>query len=228
MSNIKLVIFDCDGVLVDSELLSAELLMDMLAEVDMTIDWKIFCEDFLGRSFGIAAGRMAKRFDRALPDEFQLRYRQKLLPKMQQELKAMQNVERVLKGLHVPYAVATSSSPERVAVSLSSTGLSRYFDGSCFTASEVKNGKPAPDLFLHVAAKFGVLPENCLVIEDSEMGLRAGIAAEMKTWHFTGGSHFARGISLSDDISFHRHLGNMVELQDALHDAGIWRASRGA
>jgi HAD superfamily hydrolase (TIGR01509 family) len=228
MTEIKLVLFDCDGVLVDSEMLSAVLLMDMLSEIDMAIDWSAFCTDFLGRSFSTASARMTARFGRALPDDFQLRYREKLLAKMHKDLNAVQGVEQTLEGLRVPYALATSSSPERLAVSLSSTGLQKFFDGSCFTASEVENGKPAPDLFLYVAAKFDVLPENCLVIEDSEMGLRAGIAAKMQTWHFTGGSHFARGISLSDDVSFHRRLGNMVELQGALRDAGIWRASKGS
>ncbi len=223
MNEIKLVIFDCDGVLVDSEMLSAELLMNMLADVDMAIDWPVFCADFLGRSFAVASDRMAKRFGRALPNDFQMRYRENLLGTMQASLKAMPDVEPALKGLQVPCAVATSSSPERVAVSLSSTGLSSYFEHACFTASEVKNGKPAPDLFLHVAAKFNVPPAQCLVIEDSEMGLRAGNAAGMVTWHFTGGSHFARRITIPDEVAFQRRIASMVELQLALRDAGVWQ-----
>lgn len=211
-----LIIFDCDGVLVDSEMLSASVLMGMMAEVGLPITPEIFRRDFLGRSFASAAKRTEERFGRPMPDDFQLQYRERLLARMSEELQPMGGVRALLDKLRNPYCLATSSSPPRLELSLRVTGLAPYFQGRAFTASEVKNGKPAPDLCLYAAAKMGVAPEACLVIEDSEMGVRAARAAGMKVWHFTGGAHVKQGYRLPGDLLPDRVVADMAELSRAL------------
>lgn len=217
----RLVIFDCDGVLVDSEMLSAGVLMDMMAEVGLPITPEIFRSDFLGRSFAAAAARAEQRFGRALPDDFQLQYRERLLRKMRSELRAMDGVLDVLEKLRVPFCLATGSSPQRMALSLEVAGLDRCFANRSYTASEVAHGKPEPDLFLHAAARMGVDPAHCLVIEDSEMGVRAGLAAGMPVWHFAGGAHVKAGYRLPDDVVPDRVVHGMAELRDALMQIGL-------
>ena len=102
----------------------------------------------------------------------------------------MSGIAEVLASLPIASCVATSSSPPRARRSLELTGLLPHFEGRVFTASEVANGKPAPDLFLHAAKQMGVSPDQCLVVEDSVPGIKAALAASMRVWHFTGGSHF--------------------------------------
>jgi len=217
----ELVIFDCDGVLVDSEMLSAGVLMGMMAEVGLPISPEIFRSDFLGRSFASAARRTEERFGRSLPEDFQLEYRERLLARMVEDLRPMEGVVDVLSAMKAAYCLATSSSPPRLELSLKVTGLAPFFEGRSFTASEVKCGKPAPDLCLHAAAKMGAAPENCLVIEDSEMGIRAARAAGMDVWHFAGGAHVSAGYALPEGIDPGRSIASMAELRQAFAQLGL-------
>lgn len=216
-----LVIFDCDGVLVDSEMLSAAVLMAMLEEEGLPITADNFRTDFLGRSFAAAAARAHQRFGRPLPDGFEGRYRERLLARMRTDLKPMAGVTGVLDALLVPHCLATSSSPTRLGVSLGSTGLAQFFDGCAFTASEVRNGKPAPDIFLHAAARMGVDPSRAIVIEDSEQGVRAGVAAGMDVCHFAGGAHVKAGYRLPEGLMPGYVAGSMAELGGLFAGLGI-------
>lgn len=215
------VIFDCDGVLVDSEMLSAGVLMGMMAEIGLPITDEIFRADFLGRSFASAAARAELRFGRAMPDDFQLRYRDRLLSRMREALQPMPGVFAVLQAMSVPYWLATSSSPQRLAVSLEVTGLAPFFDRRSSTASEVARGKPEPDLFLYAASKMATAPERCIVLEDSEMGLVAARAAGMTVWHFAGGSHIRPGDALSEQARPDRVIADMAELRSAFTELGL-------
>jgi len=216
-----LVIFDCDGVLVDSEMLSAGVLMAMMTEEGFPLSEEAFRADFLGRSFAAAALRAKERFGRPLPEDFESRYRDRLFARLEAELKPMEGVSEVLAEMCVPFCLATSSSPRRLALSLRASGLARFFEGRCFTASEVQKGKPAPDLFLHAAAKMGVVPAQCLVIEDSELGVRAGLAAGMEVWHFAGGCHVRAGYRLPDEVISRRSVPGMSELGQAFRELGL-------
>ena len=218
---IELVIFDCDGVLVDSEMLSAGVLMGMMTEEGYPLTEEAFRADFLGRSFAAAALRARERFGRPLPEDFENRYRDRLFARLEAELQPMAGVAEVLQGLRVLFCLATSSSPRRLALSLRASGLATYFEGRCFTASEVQKGKPAPDLFLHAAARMGVAPAQCLVIEDSELGVRAGLAAGMQVWHFAGGCHVRAGYRLPGEVVPHRAVPGMPELGAAFHELGL-------
>lgn len=218
---IDLVIFDCDGVLVDSEMLSAGVLMAMMTEEGYPLSEEAFRSDFLGRSFAAAALRARERFGRPLPEEFESRYRDRLFARLEAELKPMEGVASVLAAMAVPFCLATSSSPRRLSLSLRASGLTEFFERRCFTASEVQRGKPAPDLFLHAAEQMGALPERCLVIEDSELGVRAGLAAGMKVWHFAGGCHVLAGYRLPEDLSPQRVVAGMAELGQAFRELGL-------
>lgn len=218
---IDLVIFDCDGVLVDSEMLSAGVLMGMMREEGFPLTEEAFRADFLGRSFAAAALRAKERFGRALPEDFESRYRDRLFAKLEAELKPMAGVAEVLAALEAPFCLATSSSPRRLALSLRAAGLTRFFEGRCFTASEVQKGKPAPDLFLHAAGRMGADPAHCLVIEDSELGVRAGLAAGMAVWHFAGGCHVLAGYRLPAEVVPHRVVAGMPELGAGFRELGL-------
>ena len=193
-----LVIFDCDGVLIDSEVISAEVLVTLAAEAGIHFDLAHVREHFLGRSFPTVATLIRDSFGVALPPDFEARYRARLLARFESELRPTPGILDLLGRLAVPACVATSSSPQRAARSLAIAGLDCFFP-HVFTASLVQRGKPAPDLFLYAAAALGVPPHRCLVIEDSRPGLLAARAAGMEAVRFTGGSHL-RGLDGAFDI----------------------------
>lgn len=188
-----LVIFDCDGVIADSEILSAMVLIDQLDELGIGITAEDVRRDFLGRSFPTVAGLIRERFGSPLPADFEASYRSRLLDRFETELHETPGFSAMLAGLAVPVCVATSSSPQRVARSLDLLGLTERFGGDVFTASQVARGKPAPDLFLFAAARMGVPPDRALVVEDSPPGLAAAFAAGMRVLHYRGGAHL-RGL----------------------------------
>jgi HAD superfamily hydrolase (TIGR01509 family) len=200
-----LVIFDCDGVLIDSEVISARMLITELADYGVSIGLPYVTRHFLGRSYPTVLREVRETFGVTLPDRFEADYRARLLAAFVTDLHVMPGVAAVIASLQVPYCLATSSSPERLAHSLALTHLADLFTGRCFTASMVARGKPAPDLFLHAAQTMGVPPARCLVIEDSETGVRAGLAAGMQVWRFTGGSHLA-GLDLTPPPGATPHL----------------------
>jgi HAD superfamily hydrolase (TIGR01509 family) len=185
-----LVIFDCDGVLIDSEIISARMLIAELARLDVHIDLDYVARHFLGRSYPTVMAQIRREFGLDLPPDFEDNYRDRLLAEFSQSLRIMPGVAEVLSSLACPWCVATSSSPRRAEMSLDLVGLRPAVGRNLFTASQVARGKPAPDLFLHAASEMRVAPARALVIEDSLTGVRAALAAGMQVWRFTGGSHF--------------------------------------
>ncbi len=192
----QLFIFDCDGVLIDSEVISARQLIAELKGYGVEMDMAFVSRHFLGRSYPVVLQEVRDRWGVQLPDRFEADYRARLLAAFERDLAVMPDVVDTLRDMAIPYCLATSSSPERMRKSLEITGLSALFDGLAFTASEVARGKPAPDLFLHAAARMGADPAACIVLEDSLNGVRAGLAAGMRVWRFTGGSHL-KGLDLT-------------------------------
>ena len=187
--SIDLVIFDCDGVLIDSEVISARVIVDMLACEGVSIDLDYVYKHFLGQQFSCVGRIVLQNFAIDLPDSFESNYRQELLLAFKQELRTTSGIHNVLSNLGVRSCVATSSSLLRTQGALKLVGLTDYFGGSIFTASQVKHGKPAPDLFLLASKEMQVEPKRCLVIEDSLAGINAATAAGMRVWRYTGASH---------------------------------------
>jgi HAD superfamily hydrolase (TIGR01509 family) len=199
---IDLIIFDCDGVLIDSEIISAQMLVDELAGLGVQIDLDYVARHFLGRSYPTVMAQIRREFGLDLPPEFEDQYRSRLMAAFETGLKIMPHVAGVIETLALPFCVATSSSPARAQRSLQMVGFGHLAGERLFTATMVANGKPAPDLFLLCADRLGVDPARCLVIEDSLNGVRAAKAARMQVWRFVGGSHLAgRAFSEPDDAT---------------------------
>ncbi|MEJ0097769.1 MAG: HAD family hydrolase [Bauldia sp.] len=142
------IIFDCDGVIVDSELLSCECLAQLFTERGMPMTIGFVYQEFLGRSFANVEAYYERVAGKSFPSAFREEYRARLLERFRMTLKPMPGVATLLSGLRVPFCLASSSDRERLGVTLAATHLASYFDGRVFDATMVKNGKPAPDLFL--------------------------------------------------------------------------------
>lgn len=185
----ELIIFDCDGVLVDSELLSCRCLSEVLAEFDIALSQQQALELFLGRSTK-AIEQHYRGLGQTVPEGFLPRLKAQVLSTFAASLQPIPGIAGVMSDLSVPFCVASSSDLDRVALSLDVTGLRTHFGERIYTAQMVRHGKPAPDLFLLAAEKMGARPARTLVIEDSVSGVAAGKAAGMTVWGFVGGSHY--------------------------------------
>jgi HAD superfamily hydrolase (TIGR01509 family) len=187
-----LVIFDCDGVLVDSEVLSCRCVVDVLKAYGIEIGLEEVFDRFLGRSSAVLEAYVAERTGKPLPADFRRRLNDRLTELFESSLQTMPAARDILATLDRPFCLATSSDPQRISMTLRISRLGEFFPNRVFTASMVAHGKPAPDLFLHAAAAMGARPERTLVVEDSVNGVLAGKRAGMTVWGFTGGSHYAR------------------------------------
>ena len=186
-----LVIFDCDGVLVDSEPISLRLLLDTLAEAGLTLDSADAHARFLGRSLASTRELVAQDFGLTLTDDALAAMRRRLYAAFRAGLAPIPGIVETLDALPCPCCVASSSQPERIELSLKVTGLWPRFEGRVFSSTMVTRGKPAPDLFLYAARRLGYAPAACLVVEDSPAGIEAAKSAGMRVVAFIGGSHAA-------------------------------------
>jgi HAD superfamily hydrolase (TIGR01509 family) len=186
-----LVIFDCDGVLVDSEPIAQRLLLSTLAAAGVTLTPAEADAIFLGRSLATTREIVARDYGFSVSDAALDDMRLALYAAFRAELQPIPHVVETLDALACACCVASSSQPERIELSLRVTGLWRRFEGRVFSATEVAQGKPAPDLFLYAAETLGYAPAACLVVEDSPAGIQAARAAGMRVVAFTGGSHAA-------------------------------------
>jgi HAD superfamily hydrolase (TIGR01509 family) len=221
MAAFDVVIFDCDGVLIDSEILSAGVFVEELAKNHIHLEKRVFFEHMIGRSFEQAMATVRTETGKSPPVDFKETFRQALLDRFGRALKPINGIDRVLQSITVTMCVATSSDPIRAARSLAITGLDGFFTDRVFTASMVKKGKPAPDLFLFAASELNIPPERCVVVEDSAYGLIAAKAAGMTVWHFRGGGHFNYGYSVDADIPRDRSFSDMAEVLEAARALGI-------
>jgi HAD superfamily hydrolase (TIGR01509 family) len=187
-----LLIFDCDGVLVDSEPLSCRIDAEILTECGVPYTAEEVARDFTGVSIKDQIARIEMERGIRLPDDFTERLNRTLFQRFETDLKPIDGVRDAILSLPFPRCVASSSIPERIALSLRVTGLLDLFD-NIFSSTQVARGKPAPDLFLHAASRMNTLPEECLVIEDSIAGVQAARAAGMRVIGFVGGSHCGPG-----------------------------------
>ncbi|MFJ4366268.1 HAD family hydrolase [Streptomyces chartreusis] len=185
----ELVIFDNDGVLVDSEPISNRLLAAYLTELGHPTSYEDSIRDYMGSAMHRIHDLVLERTGERLPEDFDDVFHARVFGAFERELKAVPGAVDVLEKLGaegVPYCVASSGSHERIRVGHRTTGLDRYFDeGRVFSSQDVGRGKPAPDLFLHAAERMGVAPARCLVVEDSPLGVQAAVAAGMDVYGFT-------------------------------------------
>jgi HAD superfamily hydrolase (TIGR01509 family) len=180
----QLVIFDCDGVLVDSELITNRVFVGMLNELGLKLSLDDMFERFVGRSMPQCLALIAQLLGREVPDEFVSAYRVRIAAALKSELKAVPGIESVLESLTLPYCVASSGTHDKMQMTLGLTGLLPKFQGKMFSVTEVAHPKPFPDVFLHAAKQMGVAASSCAVIEDTPTGVQAGVAAGMTVFGF--------------------------------------------
>lgn len=180
----ELVIFDCDGVLVDSEPIANRVFSRMLGEVGLPMDYDETVRTFVGRSAATCVGMVEARLGRPVPDGWVDEWRRRTLDAFSRELRAVEGVADALDRIAAPVCVASSGEPAKMRFTLGMTGMLPRFEGRIFSAVEVRRGKPAPDLFLHAARTMGAVPERCAVVEDSAVGVEAGAAAGMTVFGF--------------------------------------------
>ena len=184
-----MVIFDCNGVLVDSEPIAADVAAQEFNRAGFPLTPEIVARYFTGRRPSDMFTEIETAYRKKLPPDFATVITAATLQRFRADLCATRHMDYALTWLRGRKCVASSSSLDRVRVSLETTGLLRFFDPYLFSASDVPRGKPAPDLFLHAAAKMGVAPSDCIVVEDSPAGIAAASAAGMVPIGYIGGSH---------------------------------------
>jgi HAD superfamily hydrolase (TIGR01509 family) len=188
-----LVIFDCDGVLIDSEAIACRADAACLADLGIMIGADEIMDCYLGISAETMCRDIEQRYRLTLPEDFVATLHRRVAQVFEAELAVMPGVETLLQTLRQRRCVASSSAPERLRHSLSVTRLLRYFEPNIFSATQVARGKPAPDLFLFAADAMHVAPASCMVVEDSVPGVQAAVAAGMRAIGFTGGEHCRPG-----------------------------------
>ncbi|MFD7669216.1 HAD family hydrolase [Streptomyces sp. NPDC059788] len=184
-----LIIFDNDGVLVDSEPISNTILSAYLTELGHPTSYEESLRDYMGAAVHRVHDLVKERTGQLLPEDFETTLHARVFEAFERELEPVAGVDEVLGKLTAdgtPYCVASSGSHERIRVGHRRTGLDEWFEEEwIFSSQDVGKGKPAPDLFLHAAREMGVAPERCAVIEDSPLGVQAAVAAGMDVYGFT-------------------------------------------
>jgi HAD superfamily hydrolase (TIGR01509 family) len=188
-----LTIFDCDGVLVDSEVIACRVCVPCLAELGIAITAEAVADRYIGMSAGSMIADLETRYNRNLPADLYETMRHRIIAAFETEPLTIDGVDRVLAAHDGKVCVASGSTQERVRRCLTLVGLLHHFDPHIFSATQVPRGKPAPDLFLFAAQQMGADARDCLVIEDSVHGVTAAVAAGMRVLGFTGGSHCRPG-----------------------------------
>ena len=184
--SVGLVIFDCDGVLVDSEPIANRVLAEQLRRVGVSIPESEVMRRFVGKTRGQCLALAAGILGRPLPERFGADWDAALFEALRNEVKPAPGVPEVLRTLAIPYCVASNGMPDRVRATLESAGLLPHFDGRIFTSADVAHPKPAPDLFLHAAAALKAAPAECVVVEDTPAGVQAARAAGMRVFGYIG------------------------------------------
>ncbi|OEJ64064.1 HAD family hydrolase [Magnetovibrio blakemorei] len=220
--NLQLVIFDCDGVLVDSEMIASRELALYLSDLGHPTEAAECRQLFTGMSIQSVADKVGTEWGLSVPIDFieHLRARDRIA--FERELKAVAHVEEALEHLHqanIPFCVASSGTPEKIRHSLELTELLPWFDNHLFSATQVAHGKPAPDLFTFAAKRMGVPAGHCLVIEDATPGVQGGVAAGMDVFGFIGASHCTphsgEALLASGAKCIFEHMADLPALLDA-------------
>ncbi|MEU3315414.1 HAD family hydrolase [Streptomyces sp. NPDC006662] len=212
---IELVIFDCDGVLVDSERIAARVQVALGAELGWPITADEVVDRFIGRSHAAIREQVAARLGEDTAATWSERFEQLHREAVDAEITPVKGLPEALDALALPTCVASSGSHDKMRHTLGRTGLYGRFAGRIFSATEVAHGKPAPDLFLHAARQMGADPATCLVIEDSQPGVRAARAAGMRSFGYAGGLTPAERLEGPDTTVFYdmRDLPKLIAEQ---------------
>ncbi len=225
MAACELIIFDCDGTLMDSELLVAEVEVEALAENGLTMSAKEFSQRFAGVSSKLVKREIESELGRSLPDDFISKVKAKIKERLWREVKVMPGAHDVLDMLDQPRCICSNADMEKLKIELTKGELWDRFRPYIFSAYEIPNQekKPKPGLFLHAAKEFGVEPGSCAVIEDSIPGVLAGKAAGMRVIGFTGGAHTHQGhADMLTDAGAETVVRRLVEIPAIIEAFASW------
>lgn len=180
----KLVIFDCDGVLVDSEPIGARVFAGMLWELGIVMSPEECCQRFRGSHMADCLGFIGERLGRPAPDDFAARFRDRCVAAYHTELEPIPGIHVALERIALPRCVASNGPAEKMQTTLGLTGLLEFFEDRIFSAYDIQRWKPEPDLYLHAAEQCGVAARDCVVVEDSAFGVQAAVTAGMHVLGF--------------------------------------------
>ena len=190
---IQCVIFDCDGVLVDSEILAAQTVLTMLKPYGFVMDQEEYSSRFAGKVEEDTLAIVREEYQIELPDDFLDRLRSEIERHLDQDLQPITGMKEAVERLSLPKAIVSNSRSNRVIASLETTGLSGLVGDNIFAVEVVEHPKPAPDIYLYAARQLGVSPAACLVVEDSQSGVTAAHRAGMTVVGFLGAGHIPPG-----------------------------------
>ncbi|ADO75299.1 HAD family hydrolase [Stigmatella aurantiaca] len=213
-----LILFDCDGVLIDSEILAAGVNAELLTELGLRITREEVIARFTGLTHEQVLAKVEALLGRALPEDFDERSRVEIDRRLE-AVKPIDGVQEMLDRLSAPRGVCSNSSTRRLKLSLTAAGLWERFYPHIFSAPEIGRSKPAPDVFLHAAKVLGAPPRETLVIEDSVHGVSGAVAAGMRVIGFTGGGHswpgHAEALTEAGAVKVVNHLSDVVPAVEA-------------
>jgi HAD superfamily hydrolase (TIGR01509 family) len=199
---VKLVIFDCDGVLVDSERIAVKIDVEVFGQIGWQLTEAEVIERFVGTSWPSIREQVEAHLGRCLPEDWESTVEPRYLRALQESLTPVDGIVEALDVIALPTCVASSGSHDKMRFTLGLTGLYERFRGRIFSASEVARGKPAPDLFLYAAKRMGAAPRDCVVVEDSAKGVAAARAAGMRVFAYAGGVTPANRLSGANTVVF--------------------------
>ena len=222
MNSIDLIIFDCDGVLVDSERITAEVFAKVLEEeCGLSFDFEVLLDTFMGQTSQSCLNIIEGMLGYKPPAGLEALYQNKISNALQKSVTAIVGIEKALEDISVPFCVASGGTYEKMRTTLGKTNLLPCFEGKLFSSSDVPNGKPHPDVFLYAAEKMGCLnPSRCLVIEDSPLGVQGGVSAGMTVFGYAdlihkqklidSGAHhiFTEMGNLANEIAIYDQISN--------------------
>tara|TARA_B110000116_G_C16583699_1_gene467431 strand:+ start:35 stop:685 length:651 start_codon:yes stop_codon:yes gene_type:complete len=204
----ELIIFDCDGVLVDSEPIANKILVEVLNDIGLSLTFEESMNLFLGKSWKDCLKIIETKLNSSIKIDLTNIYMTKMFAEFEKSLNPIPGIKKALTTIDCKICVASSGPHEKIRKTLSITGLLQKFEGAIFSAADVKNGKPSPDIFLLASETMRVPPEKCLIIEDSLNGIKAAVTAKMKAIHYVPKSN-----SYNNTIN-HKNVTQMANMSN--------------
>ena len=181
----KCIIFDCDGVLVDSEAISSQVLVDMISELGSDLRLNDAIAEFSGKSFNSIVTYIDERIDGNIPADFEKKFRERTFESFQNHLEPIKGIHELLEKLTTPFCVASSGPRDKIILNLTKTGLIHKFpEKNIFSCYDIGSWKPEPDIYLYAAKQMGFEPKDCAVIEDSTYGITAAVSGGFDTFAY--------------------------------------------
>lgn len=189
-TNWELLIFDCDGVIVDSEGISARVFAEEVLKYGYTASAETLRKELAGGNFAESKAFVERQLNKKLPDDFEQKFRQRTFEVFAEEIQPIDGIENILKRIQRPFCLASNAPRNKIDLNLRTTKLLPYFEGRIYSAYELQIWKPDPQFYLTVAKSMGFPPEKCVVIEDSKFGVRSAHSAGIRVYGYTAGESY--------------------------------------